>query len=202
MHTQSVDGARNTLQVCSTASNVGEYNMVNLTTAQSPLVVSNIYTSPFNSLVSTSPQLTLSSLISSLAPAVLPLLNTSSQPVPRTSYSPKPATVKSEKPFYIAKLNNRIKKCSGCGLLFRNMTDPVGPPEFILGHLERDWYPAENLLWKLGSYQNKYYHMKVSCILERCSGYQFPEDIEDLQIGSSISTSVKEVLFHDFKLRV
>ena len=120
---------------CSTANNVGEC-MVSLTTSQSPLVLSgNVYVSPPNSLLSpsTQPQLTLQSLICSLTPGILPILGTTPG-ISRTSYPPKSATVKSEKPFYIAKLNNRIKKCSGCGQLFRELGTTT--PDYVIGNLE------------------------------------------------------------------
>ena len=181
MGTSQLVGLLGSTQFCSTASNVGKCT-VNLTTSQSPLVLSsnNVYTSPLSSLVSTSiaapPQLTLQSLVNSLAP----LLTASAS---RTGYPQKPATVKSEKPFYITKLNNRIKKCSGCCHFFREVGTVI--PDFVLGHLERDWYPAEGCQWKLGSYQNKYYHIKPGCVQQRCS-YRFPEDITDIQIGSDI----------------
>ena len=196
VHTQV--GVLGNTQFCSTASNVGKC-MVNLTTSQPPLVLSsnsNVYASPLSSLLSSStqPQLTLQSLISSLTP----LLGTSS--VSRTGYPPKPATIKSDKPFYITKLNNRIKKCSGCGHLFREVG--TVSPDFVLGHLERDWYPAEGSQWKLGSYQNKYYHIKPGCVQQRCSSYRFPEDIKDIQIGSNVPILLKQVLLNDFKLQI
>ena len=173
--------------------------MVNLATSQSPLVLSsnnNVYASPVSPLLSSStqPQFTLQSLISSLTP----LLGTSSVSV--TGYPPKPATIRSGKPFYITNLNNRIKKCSGCGHLFREVGTVT--PDFVLGHLERDWYPAEGSQWKIGSYQNKYYHIKPGCVQQRCSSYRFPEDIKDIQIGSNIPTLLKQVLLNDFKLQI
>ena len=152
-------GALGSTQFCSTANNVGRC-MVNLATSQSPLVLSsnNVYASPVSPLLSSStqPQFTLQSLISSLTP----LLGTSSVSV--TGYPPKPATIKSGKPFYITNLNNRIKKCSGCGHLFREVGTVT--PDFVLGHLERDWYPAEGSQWKIESYQNMYYHIKPGCV--------------------------------------
>ena len=137
MHT--LVGALDSTQYCSSASNVGKC-IVNLTTSQSPLVLSsnnNVYASPPSSVLSSStqPQITLQSLINSLT------LLLGMPSVSRTSYPPKPATIKSEKPFYITRLNNRIKKCSGCGHLFREAGTIA--PDFVLGHLERDWYPAE-----------------------------------------------------------
>ena len=140
--------------------------------------------------IATQPQLTLQSLISSITPLL----------TPKTGYPQKPATIKSEKPFYIAQLNNRIKKCSGCGHFFREVGTVT--PDFVLGHLERDWYPAEGCQWKLGSYQNKYYHIKPGCVQQRCSSYRFPEDITDIQIGSNIPTSLKQVLLNAFKLQI
>ena len=122
-------------------------NVRSTSTSQSPLVLSNhnnVYASPLSSLLSspiaTQPQLTLQSLISSLTPLLTPSVS-------KTGYPPKPAMIKSEKPFYISKLNNRIKKCSGCGIFFREVGTVT--PDFVLGHLEEDWYPAEGCQWKL-----------------------------------------------------
>ena len=200
MDTSQLVGALGSTQFCSTASNIGKC-IVNLTTSQSPLVLSNnnnnVYTSPLSSLISSSiatqPQLTLQSLIGSLTPLLTPSVS-------KTGYPQKPATIKSGKPFYITQRNNRIKKCSGCGHFFREVGTVT--PDFVLGHLERDWYPAEGCQWKFGSYQNKYYHIKSGCVQQRCSSYRFPEDIRDIQIGTNIPTSLKQVLLNDFKLQI
>ncbi len=87
-----------------------------------------------------------------------------------TPFPEKPAVIKSDKPFFIMQLNNRIKKCCGCGQLFR---DTGSDSQYILGHQERDWYPSDNK-WNVGSLQNKYYHIKKICILQRCAVYCFP----------------------------
>ena len=71
--------------------------------------------------VTQSPQAqVLSSLTISLTSLLsqLPISSISCRPV-KTSYLPKPATVKSDKPFFLATLNNSIKKCSRCGHVTR-----------------------------------------------------------------------------------
>ena len=177
--------------------------MLNLTTSQSPLVLSsNVYTSQLNSLPSSStqPQLTFQTLISSLASVILPFLGTTLS-VSRTGYSLKPATIKSEKPFYITKLNNRIKKCSGCGQLFRQPSTTA--PDFVMGHLERDWYPAEGFKWKLGN------RTKTNIITSKRAAFSrdallidFLKTLRDVQIGPSIPIPLKQVLLNDFKLQL
>ena len=137
-------GALGGTPFCSTANTVGNCT-VNITTSPSQLgQTSNVYTTPLTPLLSSStpllssyaqPQLALESLIRSLTP-FLGMPSTSG-----SGYPLKPATIKSNKTLYITKLNNRIKKCSGCGHLFRDVGTVT--PEFILGHLERDWYPAQ-----------------------------------------------------------
>ena len=110
-------------------SNIGAYTVNVTSLAQSPQLLSNI-TSSLSSLLSTiCPQLPLASALSP------PVLNHPiPQPVSKTSYPLKPAVIKSDKPFFLTLLNNRIKKCSGCGHMFRDL-DNFCPYEYILGHL-------------------------------------------------------------------
>ena len=70
-------------------------------------------------------------------------------------------------------------------------------------HLERDWFSGDNFEWKLGSFQNKYFHLKANCILQRCPLYRFPEDINNLQLGCSkpVPLPVKTQLIVEFKLQ-
>lgn len=153
--------------------------------------------STLGSLLSTmcagDPKVSLTSLLRSLTP-----------PTPlRTSYPLKPEAVKSDKPFFLTTLNNRIKKCSGCGLMFQDLANPHPQPHgYILGHLEWDWFPGDDYQWKLGSLQNKYYHLKSSCIVQRCPSYQFPENMRNLQIDSNkqIPVSVRALLMQEFEL--
>ena len=90
----------------------------------------------------------------------------------------RPTTVKSQQPFFLTILTNRVKKCSVCGLAFRD-TENGTAPDYILGHMERDWYP-NNGQWQLGKEQNKYYHLQKSFILQRCPLYRFPADFSNL----------------------
>ena len=160
--------------------------------AQSPQLLSSLKSSLIASLLtSIGPQLPLGS---GQSPSIAP-------PLSRMCYPPKPSVLKSDKPFFLATLNNRIKKCSGCGHMFRDLVNP-NPPEYLIGHMERDWFPGENFEWKMGKFQNKYYHFKMNCILQRCSLYRFPEDMANLQIGFTkpVPNVVKVMLFKEFKL--
>ena len=68
---------------------------------------------------------------------------------------PKPATMKSNQPFVLTLLTNRIKKCSGCGLPFCVCKNSGTVPDYILGHIKRDWFPS-NGQWQIGKLHNKY----------------------------------------------
>lgn len=185
---------------CTSAQNVGTVNIGTVTTTQplmptvtTPSVVSS---NPVVSLLtSLAPHLSILSLFSSLLPPTLP--NTTRQGV--SVSLPKPANVKNQQPFFVANLCNCIKKCAGCNEMFRNGVE--APPEIILGHLERDWFP-QNGKWQLGSLQNKYYHVQKSCIHARCSLYKFPSDLSTLQVPLSITLTddVKDKLFREFGL--
>ena len=106
---------------------------------------------------------------------------------------------KSTQPFFLASLNNRIKKCSG--MLFRDSNESA--PDIVLGHSERDWFPNSGQ-WRLGKLQNKYFHVRKSCILQRCPLYKFPEDILMLQVNATqpLSGNVRAILRSDFDLEV
>ena len=135
------------LQLCSTAQNVGTVN-IGAATSQSLIPsFSTTLTTPLASLLSSIvPHITLPSLLQSYT------LQTcaSSNNTPSTSHNmqPKPGTVKSNQPFFITVLNNRIKKCSGCSMLFRECR-AGSEPDYILGHMKRDWFP-QNGQWQLG----------------------------------------------------
>ena len=169
-------GLGNNIQVCSTAQNVS------FCTRSEPQVTTAIST-PLTSIFS---QLSLPLLVQSLTSAgpaassgsMQSVLNSLISPKPLTSsvsqismltqqstqgtltYNAKPTSTKSDCPFFLVLLTNRIKKCSGCHGLFR---DNGEMPTFILGHMERDWYP-QNGQWNLGKLQNKYYHLSKTCI--------------------------------------
>ena len=190
----SVDrmGAMQPLQFCSTAQNVGTIN-VSTNTSQ-PLM-------PSLSATVTTP---LVSLLSSVMPHItLPSPAQSHTPNSLCTSRPKPATAMSGQPFFITALNNRIKKCSGCNMLFRECS-PTSASEntYILGHLERDWFP-HNGQWQLGKLQNKYYHIKRSCILQRCSLYRFPQDLSSLssKLDSYIPTAIKDIVLKEFGVK-
>ena len=112
-----------------------------------------------------------------------------------------PATLKSNQPFFLSFLTNRVKKCCGCSTLFRDGSEQT--PAYILGHLERDWYPQDGK-WNLGKLQNKYYHIRRSCICTRCPLYEFPKDLYTLQVHlvPVIPPSVKQILNKEFGVDV
>ena len=144
-------------------------------------------------LSSVVPQLSLPSLLQSL---------TSSGGSASKVMQARPATVKRDQRFFLTILTNRIKKCSGCGLAFRNNTENGTVPDYILGHIERDWYP-NNGEWQLGKQQNKYYHLQKSCILQRCPLYCFPADFSNLYLSPILTTvplTIKEVFSREFGL--
>ena len=195
-NSQSVGSSRN-IQICSNAQNVGTVSITPSTsvcTQQLLPTSSPVLTAPLVSLLSSIvPQLSLPSLIQSLTP--------SGGSAPKTMQA-RPTTVKSEQPFFLTNLTNRVKKCSGCGVDFRS-TKSGTVPNYILGHLERDWYPS-NGEWLLGKQQNKYYHLlRKKCILQRCPLYRFPADVSNLDLSPTITTvppTVKETLTMEFGL--
>ena len=138
-------------------------------------------------LSSVVPNLTLSSLLQSIT---TPVTASTSKGFPS-----KLPTVKSDQPFFLTVLTNRIKKCSGCGSPFHGSVESAVAPENILGHLEWDWF-SSNDQWQLGKLQNKYYHLKVCCLMKQCSLYQFPKVLSLMKlIIPSVPMPIKEVLF-------
>ena len=155
------------------------------------------FTSPERVMTSGTSQISLPSLLQSLTAPGGPGASTVSTGV----YSMKPATLKSNQPFFLSLLTNRVKKCSGCSTLFRDGSEQT--PAYILGHLERDWYPQDGK-WNLGKLQNKYYHLRKSCICSRCPLYEFPKDLYTLQVHliPMIPPSVKQILNKEFGVDV
>ena len=191
----NAQGALNAVQVCSTAQNIGRLNIGTTSTqAVAPNVTTATVTAPIASLLS---QISIPSLLQSLATQVNNTTMSMQAPASRSvSMQAKPATVKSNEPFVLVMLNNRIKKCCGCDTLFRDSNGFA--PQYILGHPERDWYPLDGK-WLLGKLQNKYYHIRRSCIIHHCALYVFPEDMTTMKSElTTIPTSVKEVLFREF----
>ena len=122
-------GAMQPLQLCSTAHNVGTVN-IGTATSQSLLPsFSATLTTPLASLLSSIlPHLNLPSV-----PQSYTLPSVPSNATPSTSQQ-KPPNVKSNLPFFLTMLTNRIKKCSGCGVLFRDFSGLQS--DYILGHME------------------------------------------------------------------
>ena len=122
-------GAMQPLQLCSTAHNVGTVN-IGTATSQSLLPsFSATLTTPLASLLSSIvPHLNLPSVPQSYTHPSVP-----SNATPSTSQQ-KPPNVKSNLPFFLTMLTNRIKKCSGCGVLFRDFSGLQS--DYILGHME------------------------------------------------------------------
>ena len=72
-----------------------------------------------------------------------------------------------ERPFLVKLLNNRIKKCRGCGREFARKVDgsPPDPPlDLIIGHEERWHFTDAQNTPRLGKLQNVYYHPCVACV--------------------------------------
>lgn len=80
------------------------------------------------------PMAILSTASAGNLPSVSPIQESMPQPLPQVRLCPKPPTMKSKEHFFVTVLNNRIKKCSGCGNCFHDNTS--GQPEYVLGHLE------------------------------------------------------------------
>ena len=75
-------------------------------------------------------------------------------------------------------------------------------PTFILGHMERDWYPQDGQ-WNLGKLQNKYYHLSKNCIHSRCGLYKFPNDLATLQLPTEeVPLTVQDTIRKEFGLEV
>ena len=185
--------AMNTVQVCSTAQNIGGLNITTSAQAVTPNGTCATVTAPIASLLS---QISIPSLLQSLTSQISNQVTNATM-----SMQVKPATVKSNQPFVLVMLNNRIKKCSGCTMLFRDSNGFA--PDYILCHQERDWYPQDGK-WLLGKLQNKYYHLKKSCIIQRCQLYIFPADMIAFKCEgiTAIPPSIKEILFCEFDVRV
>ena len=166
-------------------------------TSQSLLLsITATLTTPLASLLSSiMPHLTLPSVSHSKAHPSTPSNSVS------TTYQQKPPTVKSNQPFFITVLTNRIKKCSGCGALFHELSGLQS--DYILGHMERDWFP-QNGQWQLGKLQNKYYHVRRSCVLQRCPLYSFPHDFCSLvsKLDSPVPVSIQGVVFQEFGVKL
>lgn len=188
-----------TVQVCSTAQNVGT---VNISTSSGSHNLQQLLPS-----VSTTLTMLLVSLLSSIIIVLhisLPsLLDSTVQGGVSSGISsvmpPKPATMKSDQPFFLTMLTSRIKKCSGCGLPFRvNENRGAEVIYYILGHMERDWFPS-NGQWQIGKLHNKYYHLQKSCILQRCTLYQFPQDLSTLiSTVTTVPIPLKDMFYREF----
>ena len=69
-------------------------------------------------------------------------------------------------PFFVTKLTNRVKKCTGCRIEFRS---PLGPPftGLVIRHSERDRYKDKFGQDRVSNEANHYYHCNVECIKSR-----------------------------------
>ena len=73
---------------------------------------------------------------------------------------------------------------------------------YILGHMEQDWFP-QNGQWQLGKLQNKYYHLRRSCVLQWCPLYSFPQDFlisVVSKLEAPIPAYIQGVIFQEFAL--
>ena len=181
-----------------------DYNMLRIQLTYYHYIYYNISLPSLLDSVSTTLTTALVSLLSSIVPHIsLPsrLDSTVQGGVSRGISSvmpPKPATMKSDQPFFLTMLHSQIKKCSGCGLPFRvNENRRAEVIYYILGHMERDWFPS-NGQWQIGKL-HKYYHIQRSCILQRCTLYQFPQDLSTLiSTVTTLPIPLKDMFYREF----
>lgn len=89
---------------------------------------------------------------------------TAGTPPPWSPPSLRPSV---ERPFLVKLLNNRIKKCRGCGREFSRKANgalPDPPLNLVISHEERQPYTDANNTPQLGKLQNVYYHPSLTCI--------------------------------------
>ena len=83
-----------------------------------------------------------------------------------------------ERPFIVKIINNRIKKCRGCGGDFVRKADgslPDPPMNLVICHEEtRPFRDATNVV-RQSKLQNVYYHANVQCIRRQNASFVGPE---------------------------
>ena len=88
-------------------------------------------------------------------------------------------------PYVVKLLNNRIKKCRGCGSLFSRKADGsvLDPPnDLVIAHEERRPFADANNITRLSRLQNVYYHPNVACIRRHNASFVGPE----IQVSAEI----------------
>ena len=84
--------------------------------------------------------------------------------------------------YVIKLLNNRIKKCRGCGGNFIRKTDgslPDPPMNLTVSRMERRSYTDSNNVTKLSKKQNVYYHPTLSCIKKVNANFDSSQLVKD-----------------------
>ena len=98
------------------------------------------------------------------APLVSPISPPYSWSAP--SFSPR-LQEPEQRPYIVKLLNNRIRKCRGCGAVFSRKVDgsPPDPPHnLVIAHEERRPFSDAHNVTRMSRPQNVYYHPNVSCI--------------------------------------
>lgn len=101
-------------------------------------------------------------------------------PSPTSFTSPSnPASLyKNRVQYVIKRLNNRIKKCRGCGGQFSRKANgslPDPPMDLVISHEEQRQYRDKNNKICVGKPQNVYYHSNISCIRRENAAFFGPE---------------------------
>jgi hypothetical protein len=89
-------------------------------------------------------------------------------------------------PYVVKLLNNRIKKCRGCGSLFSRKADGsvLDPPnDLVVAREERRPFSDSNNVTRLSRLQNVYYHSNVACIRRQNASFVGPE----IQVSAEIT---------------
>ena len=88
------------------------------------------------------------------------------QPPSVISTAPGRSPWHNNNPFVVLPLTAKVKKCSGCHVLFR---DPMGPPfiGLVVQHKEKDVYTDKTGVRRLSNEANHYYHCQFACIAVR-----------------------------------
>jgi hypothetical protein len=89
-----------------------------------------------------------------------------------------PSPINEQLPYVVKLLNNRIKKCRGCGSLFARKADgsvPDPPNDLVVAHEERQPFADANNKTRLSRPQNVYYHPNVACIRRHNASFLGPE---------------------------
>ncbi len=87
-------------------------------------------------------------------------------------------------PYVVKLLNNRIKKCRGCGFLFSRRADgsvPDPPNNLVIAREERRPFADASNITRISRLQNVYYHPNVACIRRQNASFMGSE----IQVSAS-----------------